>query len=219
MRDFAQREQSEEWCDDDRLREATPLYRVDLDRCAQPDAECPELIGRMTLTRRSMRVYAELQKYRGSPTAGHNRHRARAHAQPPHAAPTTHAPARLVIIERDGAAVSMSNAAEIFAAMAEAVKGPDGTRLRRKFKVGVELLRLHIRVFGRIITWLHHLTLPYRPFYLLSREALSLPYPTVMNSGTSILSPRSRRRGRSLPAVVAVLLLPLIYLSRFRKAT
>lgn len=30
----------------------------------------------------------------------------------------------------------MSNAAEIFAAMAEAVGGPDGTRLRRKFKVG-----------------------------------------------------------------------------------
>jgi len=29
----------------------------------------------------------------------------------------------------------MSNATEIFTAMAEAVGGPDGTKLRRKFKV------------------------------------------------------------------------------------
>ena len=117
-------------------------------------------------------MYAELQKYRGSPTKLVAA--TATTATPPHAAPTTHAPARLVpvilVIERDGAAVSMSNAAEIFAAMAEAVKGPDGTRLRRKFKVGVEILRLHI--FGRIITWLHHLTLPYRPFYLLGKRCL-----------------------------------------------
>ena len=46
--------------------------------------------------------------------------------------------------QRRSGSSSMSNAAEVFAAMAEAVGGPDGTRLRRKFKVGVELLRLYM---------------------------------------------------------------------------